>query len=75
MLKQKNGKRRKALKHREKHITREEIEKRDEVLKVDYNQQNYDLVLVNDHREETIKKAINKIQKELQLETARTKFR
>ena len=58
----------KSLKHREKHITQEDIRKRDEVLSVDYDKYNYDLVVLNDHKDKTINDAIWKIHKDLKLE-------
>lgn len=73
MLIPKSGTRLESLKHREKYTTQEDIEKRDEVLSVDYEQYDYDLVILNDHREETVDKVIKKIKKELFLETMRTR--
>lgn len=63
-----HGKRIQALKRRETYITQEELDKRDEALSVDYEEHNYDYVLKNDYREETVNDAISTIQKELDSE-------
>ena len=64
-----SAKRLEALEKREKYINQKDIDARDDVLAVDYEKCDYDVTVENDMTEETIDKAIQKIQKEIETPT------
>lgn len=53
-----------AQKRREKYITQEKIDNRDDILSVDYDCYAYNMVILNDHNEKTVNEEIAKIQED-----------
>lgn len=56
-----------ALQKRETRISQKDIDIRDDVLSVKYDSVKYDLVIQNDHKQETVDEAVKKISREIEI--------
>ncbi len=56
-----------ALKKREKYMTQESMNERDNVLGADYASKEYDLVIQNDYEEKTIAKVVDLVKEQIKL--------